>query len=1128
MLHIYFGRENVDKERAMFEKIAQIMPNLGETGYPSQILLLVPDQYTLQMERNAISNLKVKGLMDLEVLSFSRLTERILDETGGSKRIPIDKHGRHMLLTKVINDENENLSVFRGLSKSHAFIDMTNNLISDMKQHNSTPDEIKNISEEIGDSRLLKDKLKDISIIFQRYEDLIQGKYIDTEDHLNFFISKIGQSETVKRTEFWITGFDSFTPKSIEIIKELVKHSFGVNIVITSDDRLEDEELFRITREMMYRLEEAVGPMQVKRSRLEGPLTFRSPPVMHIERNIFSYPYFEFAGDADSLCLCRAANYYNEAETAASYICELVRDKGLRFRDIAVICNDTDVRGAIIRKVFDEYEISYFMDEKQQGLHNPVIIFITALLDVIQSSLSYEDVFRMVKTGLCPISISDAEELENYAIRYRIKGNRWACDFIYGNKEYDEDEFQRLNESRQDLYKFIMAYKNRNSDAVTVKARTTALYEFLMETVNIEFQLEIISRDLENSSEFEAAMEMQQIWESIVDLFNQLIELIGDESVSHEDYSAMLKAGFESLELGLIPTTIDQVVVGTMQRTRVGHIKALIVLGANDGVLPADIIDDELLSKDEKAYLLDREIQICKNSDFKVFEERLAIYKQLSRPEKYLWIGFSSADMDGKEIRSSIIFDRIRGLFPETAIEKDLLNREEPILLVDRPDSSLKHLASALQMSENEGTELDPVWKSAYNWYRENDSRRLNLIIKGLNFTNRIEKLESSLIYNIFGSQSGRQGEDTEDTLKISPSRLEKFSRCPFAHFVHYGLTPKEKRIFQLAGREVGDVYHRCLMMFSDRLTIQGLPLTHKDSPWMKLTKEECGAIVASLMDKIAAEYREGILGYGEEEKYRTERMREVCEKAAWALAEHVKQGQIDEIYFEEGFGRGRLFPPIEITAAGQKFLIEGIIDRVDVLPRNYIKVIDYKSGKERFNPKEALGGWKLQLMIYLAAVIEGMKTLNREAKPAGVFYFEISDSMIDAEGFDEKTLKEKLESELRKQYKLDGVVLDEHTVVNDIAGDFNGYSDILPIRKNKDGKISGTSAGRVLTEEEFSEFQKSMNQIIISLCESLADGVISIKPKKNKDETACRYCDYKSICNFELSFDGCAYDVVK
>ncbi|NLY70499.1 MAG: hypothetical protein GX076_02280, partial [Clostridiales bacterium] len=922
MLKLYYGRENVDKDKYMFEEIKKSLANIGKPDSAKRVILLVPDQYTLQAERNAFSYLKTVGFIDLEILSINRLAGKVLKQTGGSARVHIDKHGRHMLLSKIINEEDNNLEVFKGMGQSHSFIDMTNNLISELKQYNTDLTALKDIIETLEDDNLLKRKLRDIYRIYEKYDEEIRGKYIDTEDFVSLFVSNIGKSSLVKKTEFWISGFDSFTPKTIEIIKELIKNSKGVSIVLTSDDSSKDSELFKLTRDMMERLKS--GDYRTVKQKLEEPLIHRSSSLEHLERELFAYPFEVFEGPSDNIIFCRAANYYSEAETAAAFICKLVREKGLRYRDIAVICNDMETRAPIIKRVFEEYGISFFLDQKRRVLHNPAIVFITSLLDCITEGWLYDDVFRLMKTGFCPIEENDYEDLENYAVKYKIYGNRWGKDFKYGKNEYDEEDFNRLNQLRKHFFDFISSFKDSFTKAKSVREKTQVLYDFLHDDVELPGKIDKLVEGLDQEYQYDIVLEMQQIWESILGLFEQLIELIGDHNISVKDYAGMLKAGFESIELGLIPTTLDQVVVGTMQRTRVGKIKALLVIGANDSVLPAMPQGDDLLSQDERSLLLNKDIEICKNDDMRIMEERLAIYKNLSKPEQYLWIGYSASDLEGKEIRPSIILNKLRRLFPDIELEKDIQNSDDPLKLIERPGSSVKYMAEALREAfDNEG-EPEEVWQAAYNWYKENDDKCLSMLKRGLLFNNRLDKLEKDLVNNLFK----RKGE----SLSLSPSRLERFSRCPFAHFVLYGLAPDERRVFEVAGREAGDVYHECLMRCSQRLTVEDLDLTDSNSPWMKLIKEECDKLIDGLMEEIAEEYREGMLVSGEKERYRTSRMKEVCRKAAWVLVEHVRQGRIKEVFFEGSFGLGedKIFPPISVDIGGQQLIIEGKIDRVD------------------------------------------------------------------------------------------------------------------------------------------------------------------------------------------------------
>jgi ATP-dependent helicase/nuclease subunit B len=327
-------------------------------------------------------------------------------------------------------------------------------------------------------------------------------------------------------------------------------------------------------------------------------------------------------------------------------------------------------------------------------------------------------------------------------------------------------------------------------------------------------------------------------------------------------------------------------------------------------------------------------------------------------------------------------------------------------------------------------------------------------------------------------------------------------------------------------------------MKLSEKLSIPGLEITDPHSPWMHVTREKCQEMIDSFLEEAAMEYREGVLVQGEEERYRGQRMKKVCGEAAWALVEHVQTGRIRNIFFESEFGRalGKQFPPVEVKLGDETVYIEGKIDRVDVLrgrdgdPGRYVKIIDYKSGRERFDPDEARGGWRLQLMLYLRAAL-GANSIeaNRDNpfKPAGVFYFEIAEPQIDVTEFAEEDYSEKVKVERRKKFKLDGVVLDDESIIESIAGEFYGYSDILPVKRTKEG-YAGTTDKKLLKEEDFSGLLDAVNRKVEELCTELSEGSVDIKPKKVKEETACRYCLYKSICCFDLSFEGCSYEIVK
>lgn len=1118
MLKIYYGRENLEKDRFIFDEIGK-----GE----GKILLLVPEQFTLQAERNAFAYLGIEGMMDFEVISQSRLGYQILKENGGEKRNHIDKYGRHMLLTKILAQEEENLQTFRGMSRVHSFIDMTNNLISEMKQFNKSPEDLHEIIKENEEDSILVKKLLDISLIYDRYEALIQDKYTDTEDYLDLFISKIGQSKFLKETEIWVTGFDYFTPKNLEVLESLMKAVKSINIVMTSwgiegqSLRGRDTQVCQITAEMIGKLQ-VLAEQNHLLYEIKGisSVYAQESKLSHLERELFAYPCKPYLEKFEAITLCSAANFYSEAESAATFISKLVREKKLRYRDIVVICNDMEGRASVIKRVFSEYGIHCFLDKKRGILHNPAVELVLALLDLVSVGWSSDTIFRILKTGLTPISMEDCFELENYTMKYHIKGGKWKNDFQYGKTEKGEEKLSQINAIRRSVWSYLEPLDLQFKKAESAKEKTAVIYEYMAKIIDLPTAIEAFISYLNAQDQQEYALETEQIWGVIMGILDQIVSLLGDEKITSKEYVCLLKSGLEAVEIGIIPPTIDQVTVGTMQRTRAGKVKALMVIGANDGLLPSGIASEGILNEDEKARLLNKGIALCKIDDLRIKEEQLAIYKTFSQTTEYLWMAYSATDIEGRESKPSMIFERMKKIFPYVEVVKDVVSRGETLDLVTTPDSTLKYMTEAFRNGV-EGMNVPTEWQKTYHWYKESEAHRTKILPmeNGLFFTNKQRNIEKSLLEKLYHSHA------------LSPSRLERFSRCPFSYFVTYGLSPEERRIFEVSGREMGDIYHETIMKLSEKLTTPNLEITDQSSPWMKVDEAQCQAYVDEIMDREASSYREGLLTQGEEEKYRTNRMKQVCGQAAWALVSHVQQGRIKNVYFESKFGREKeaIFQPIVVPMGEKRITIEGKIDRVDILEGDYVKIIDYKSGKEKFDLKEVEAGWRLQLMLYLnAATAYSSPEKQASLKPAGVFYFEIAEPSIDVSGMTTQEYEEKIKTEIRKNFKLDGVVLDESSVIEGIAGEFTGYSDTLQIRKTKEGNFSGTAENKILSLEEFHQLQEVVSSKVSCLCQDLLEGKIDIAPKKTKYQSACTYCQYKGICNFDLAFDGCTFDMVK
>lgn len=1151
MLNIFYGRENLDKEKFIYD-------NIG-----GRALLVVPDQFTLEAERELIAHSGAKALMDVEVLSLSRLGYRLLEELGGSKRTFIDKYGRHMILSSIAAEEREKLQVFKGLEEKNSFIELVNNFISEMKQFNCGADELAEIARSVPDGSYTQRKLEDLYLLYSEYEAAIRGKYTDSEDYIDLFLGKISRSELVAGNHIWIYGFDSFAPKALSVIGELMQYAAEVNFVLTYDDKREarDADLFALAETVIRNFENLAERRSIEVRKRAIPKTYtaeRADKIQFIEQELYALPARKYArggqstnpakggaseaaadavasGEAagnadtasvaaagtDSLMLVAAANLYNEAESAACYVLELVRDFGYRFSDIKVICNDQETRGPILKRVFKEYGIDLVSDTSKDILQSNIVQYITALMDVVVEKYRTDLMIKMLKSGFGDLTNDEITDLENYAIKYKIRGTMWKRPFVRGESEYGAEALVRMNAVREKALAF-MPDLEAIFEAETCGEFISGLYGFLYEKVKLPEKIADLTVLQTEQGRPDLAEETAQIWGKVIGIFDQMSEIMGEQKFRAAAFRDLFEAGISQVEIGILPPTKDGLMMGTMQRTRTGEMKALVVVGANEGVLPNEKPGSGLFGSDEKNLFKENGIELCKVDDVRFLEERMGIYRNLSKPRERLWISYSLSDAEGGPARPSGVFTKLTGLFGDTPVARDALNRQTDAELVGAGPAGLRHLTEALQAA-CEGKPLAPHWHEALTWFKQNKPEALEPIRAGIAFTNKQEDLGREMTAALYmGNIESTREEALEPSpeLSLSPSRLERYARCPFSHFVQYGLKPEERRIFEIAPREIGDIYHECLMEMSRHLTARGIAITDPASPWMTISREECRTFVEDVIAKKSGTYREGILEAGNEEKYRGRRITDICEKVCWAVIEQVRAGEILRSSFEAPFGRGRRIPPIPVNLGeGRTAYIEGKIDRVDYLPGERVKIIDYKTGNENFSVAEAEAGYRLQLMLYLEA------SLERRMKPAGVFYFKISEPMVDASGA--AIGPEEISDKIQKSFKLNGVIVDDPNVIRNVAGDFSGISDVVPIRINKEGLISGTGKDNLLTDEEFESLREKVCEKVTDICKSLAGGGIEIHPMKTAATSACAYCRYKGICRFDTIFEGCSYNII-
>jgi len=1038
MLNIYTGREDIDKQRYMF---ARIRAQDTEAERRRGIFLIVPDQFTLEAERSAFTYMDVPAFINPVVLSMNRLAVKVITEAGGSAD-HIDLYGKYMLLARLLYRNKGKLSLYQNLENSTAFISQLSEAIMSLKSHMVSPEALSECASAAGDT-LLGRKLMDVSALYAEYEETLSGGLPDSSDITRNFIELIQGSKMLSDSVVWVYGFDYFSPLHLKALVAMSLVASEVNVVLTAE---RGDPFFALTNGMIDALSVASGEkaniISVAKDAGERGLDCSWLPedekpseIAHIERTLFAgpvRPYPDALGGA--LRLLAAQNYYAEAEAAAETIKKLISEEGFRYRDILVVCNDQNRRASAVQRVFSANGIETFLDKRHEAGYNPVLSYITLLPEILSRGRRAEDILAWIGTGLTDVPEDDAEELENYAERYGLRGSAWQKPLSRGKDSYDEEAFARISGAAKYAGDMTALFSERfGSPSRTARARTEGLKKFLEEDARLPEKIEAYAARLESEGFLEYALKMRGVWDVALDIFSQIEAALGDLVMGAEEYATVLRVGFASVLMGVLPATSDCVTIGTMQRTRTGRVKAMFVLGANDGELPMFAEDEGLIDDGEKEELEALGLTAFRREENLHGEEQLAIYKNFSKPTRFLHVSYTAFGADGKEdTKPSRIFERLRALFPEVPLEKAVEDSDTVHLLP-------RFAADALSL----------------------DADKLKALLPPV----------------------------------LSPTAIEKYSRCPFAFLMDRGIRLKELRRHEIDSRGMGDVYHEALKRFGEMMNERGGAPSIEGSAWNTYTRGDTDSVVADIFRELEAETsiisEEGALLFDAGDPaavYRRGRLESIVRDICWVLTERAAADGADRILFETGFGYGGEFDRIKIGEAGLE--VAGRIDRIDVLPSGRAKVIDYKSGSEKWDPVNVRNGWQLQLMLYL-------KAIEKDYEPGGVSYFRIFEPGVNLSEKGAPDTPEEIREALYSQYRSDGVVLEDAF----------------------DGSQKTAAGEKKLSAEEFRELRDTVDERLDEIAEGLALGRTPARPKQKAgsgDVTACTWCDYKSICNYE------------
>lgn len=1128
-LRLILGRAGYGKTWQCFD---EVLSRLAESPDGRPLIFIVPEQATYEVERALASACPAAGFVRAHVLGFRRLAHRVLNETGGAARPHISELGKRMVFSRLLMENKNNLKLLVRAASERSFAETIEGLVKEFKTYGIGPAALAAMAgaeEQLG-SQALAGKLHDLALLYQGFEDFLAGRYIDPEDYLGLLAEKIAGSGLMCQAEVWIDGFTWFTPQEYAVLEAMLKtaHEVTVTLCLEQPDdpvNAREEALFHRQWETWVKLKKMASALQVPVTQQEliSPHRFEKPVLAAIEQQFFSgwKPGAAFEQDQNTgFTLAEAANRRTEAEAIAREIIRLSREENLRWRDMAVLIRDVDSYGELMATVLTDYNIPFFSDNNRPAVHHPLAELLRSALEVIVEKWSYEPVFRCLKTDLFPVTRDEVDVLENYCLEFGIRGTRWTHPeawsfrrrYSLAEDEWSSDELSeaeqahldRINHIRQQSTKELVSLASRLTPAVRQGLQPIELaqpvYEFLLQ-LEVPDTLESWAVAAEAAGDLEQAREHRQMWAKVVELLDQIVDTFAEQSLTLEDFAAIISEGLEGTKLSLIPPGLDYVTIAALERTRRLKIKAAFVPGASDGSLPRRRREEGLLTDSERALLTTLGLELGGGAAADTFAEQFLVYTALTRASRRLWVSYPLADAEGKALGPSMIVRRLKeisGAAVKALPVEPPPGREAEYLA--RPKRAMASLAGALRLYKHTGN-ISPAWWDVYNWALINEGRRVQLqaALAGLFHHNQLEPLKSGLPGRLYL----RNG-----VLRGSVTRFEAFRACPFKHFAQYGLGLKERAVYQLKAPDLGQFLHAVLKQFGDRLTAGG-------QSWGDVTQSQISDMCTGIVGELAPKLQNEILLSSKQHEHLVTRLTRRAVRAVSRLAAWAQVSQFKPLALEQTFGRDKgALPPLSFPLNAGMLEVAGQIDRLDVGEhegRKYALVIDYKSGGAWLSLAEVYYGLKLQLLTYLLVAVSRQDGPNA-CLPAGVLYYFLKNPVVSG-----ATLKtpEQIEKELNGKLKMPGWLLADVNLAGLLDETIDGWSEFFRIALGKNGFYE-SCMDKLKTEEEFALLLSHVEQELVAVAEAILAGETAIRPFRLDKATPCGYCVFKPVCQFD------------
>ncbi len=1075
MLQLLRSRANTGKSQYVLEQIRS-------GGQRRKQILLVPDHASFAAEVDLCRVCGPKASQFAEVLTFRRLTRRVLAETGGYESISLDNGGKVLMMHQAIQDVSAMLRVYRRPSQKSAFLKSFIELSEELQRYCVSPEELMEHGEETEGE--VGGKFRDIALIYGAYLGRLSRDGVNLTDDMEKLNRKLAESGYIDGKDIYLDGFSHFTAQEERAIALMLPRAHQVTVTLLGDGRSR-LEIFRAGNQAFERLRDLAVSTGTAAEEITLPAPAADTPIAHLERHFFGESRI-WEGPCPSIEICEADSLYSEVEQVAAKIRTLVSTGQYRYRDIGVAVRNLSDYETAVEHIFRRYEVPVFLSRRSDLLEKPLVTLMVSALEAISGGYEYEDMFRCLKSGLAGISDEDCDLLENYVLKWDIRGTMWLREapwtanpegYVEAMTPAQEETLRQVNRIRETIRRPLGELAETLRDKAAASEKMAALFRFL-EAIRLPEQLQARTEQLRREGQLQQAEEYRQLWALLCHVMDQFVEILGDSPVSCEEFVRLFKLVIGEYSVGTIPAALDQVSFDQISMNDRHQVKCLFLMGANDHVLPMADGGKGILTEEEREVLLDQGLRLAPHGMDQMYIELQNIYAALAKPTDRLWISYPISSANGTALRPAFLVPRITALFPSIRIQKESAAKE----------FRLTAPLPALEMSGSQrGGALWNYFAGRPEW-----SAAVAGMERGA--TLRRGCLSPAAVAALYGR-----------TIPMSASRLDKVRSCHFAYFMQYGLRAKERAPAGLDPSQIGTFLHFVLEHVLQEAMDRGGVGSLSEEELRRLSAHYINCYVEMTMGRMTE--------MSERLRYLLNRLRSTVYTVVGNVCGELRESDFVPVAFELSFGEKGKIPAITICEAGITLSVSGKVDRVDAWLRGnklYVRAVDYKTGHKSFDLSDIRHGLNLQLLLYLFTLErEGKRLFGYDVVPAGVLYLPARDVILHMDRTaDEETLRRAFDKELRRS----GLLLGDREVLAAMEHTALTEPRYLPLALDKDHKITKGIASAA----ELGKLSRYVNYQLRQVAKEVGGGNIDADPcYYSEANNACTYCEFAPACHF-------------